>query len=388
MRTLEQCRLDIDSIDKQLLQLLSKRLEVAADIAQYKIDHNQGIVDKKREHSKIDSLINEAVALGVPSTMAAEIFTAVMSHTVSFEQSYIVQKANEGTLERSTSIAYLGSVIGTYSHLAALRFTSHYRGQVTMKGCGSFEEIVAAVRSGEVEYGLLPVENSSSGTINEASDLLSRSEASLVGEVILPIDHSLLTLPEAKAADITTIYSHPQPIAQCSKFLKERFPKAEIIYTSSTSDAMDKVRQSGDLTCAAIASMHSARFYGLSVQESDIANHKSNYTRFVVLSMTSVRVPLNLKAKTSLIFTTKKYEPGSLIKVLAEFSSRGINLTKLHSRPTESDHKDIWEELFFADVEANLDTPVMQQILSELKDLTGYLRVLGCYAQADQEPHS
>ena len=118
---------------------------------------------------------------------------------------------------------------------------------------------------------------------------------------------------------------------------------------------------------------------------SDIANNKSNYTRFIILSKTPVTIPNNLEAKTSILFSTKKYTPGSLIAVLNAFSAHNINLTKLYSRPMETKSREVWEEIFFADVEANLDTPVMQEILDQLQEHTTNLKVLGCYLSAERQ---
>ena len=179
-------------------------------------------------------------------------------------------------------------------------------------------------------------------------------------------------------------------IIQCMGIIggiKKHFPHATIHYTSSTSEAMQTVSDLGSGTSAAIASRDSARLFNLVSLKDDIANHKNNYTRFVVLALTPVMVPQNLEAKTSLIFSVQKYAPGSLIAVLDTFSRNGINLIKLNSRPRESETGEIWEEIFFADVLAHLDTPVMQDILHKLKRLTSYLKVLGCYASSDRPVH-
>ena len=387
MRDLKECREAIDRIDSDLLRLLKERLEVAGDIARYKLDHNQGIVDRARENAKLDSLARAGADLGISPVMITAVYKEIMAHTVSFEQSYIMALLNEHPLTRDTSIAYLGTQQGTYSHLAALRFTRNHQGHVTYKGRSSFEEIIAAVENGECEYALLPIENSSSGSINEVLDLISRTRAYIIGEVFLPIDHSVLALPDVRLSDITDLYSHPQPITQCSDFIKLTFPHATSHYTSSTSEAMQTVSELGSGTSAAIASRDSARLFNLVSLKDDIANHKNNYTRFVVLALTPVMVPQNLEAKTSLIFSVQKYAPGSLIAVLDTFSRNGINLIKLNSRPRESETGEIWEEIFFADVLAHLDTPVMQDILHKLKRLTSYLKVLGCYASSDRPVH-
>ncbi len=384
MRDLKDCRIEIDRIDHEILRLVKERLLVADDIAEYKIAHNQDIVDKTRESQKLAELIKLGHQEGISSLMVLDLFKTLMSHTVSHEQSYILEKLKNSSLQRDTSIAYLGKQIGTYSHLAASLYTGNFKGRVRMAGCESFQEIIAMVEQGHTEYAIVPIENSSSGSINEVLDLISNTNAYLTGELFLPIDHSILGIKEVPLHEITDLYSHPQPVSQCSDFIAKALGHAKIHYVSSTSEAMAQVAQLQDPKAAAIASRDSAHLFNLISLKQDIANHKNNYTRFVVLSLIPVTVPEGLKAKTSLIFSVKKYQPGSLVAVLNAFYREGINLTKLHSRPRESSSGEIWEEIFFADVEANLNSPKMQKILDSLKSITEYLKVLGCYLNSDR----
>ena len=397
MRDLLDCRDAIDAIDSEIISLLQQRQEVARDVARYKLAHNQGIVDKRREGQKLATLMNKAVAAGISPSMVHDVYELIMAHTVSYEQSYIVEAVNGEDVTRNTSVAYLGTK-GTYSHLATHRFFEAYEGRMEEHSCTSFDEIVALVENGTCEYGVMPIENSNSGSINESVDIMQTMTAHIVGEIFYPIDHSILALPHDATATtqqsgttqidyskIKTIYSHPQPVAQCSKFLKEHLSHAKIIYTHASSEAMAKITELNDPSAVALGSMHAARYYDLQPLVSDIANNKSNYTRFIILSKTPVTIPNNLEAKTSILFSTKKYTPGSLIAVLNAFSANNINLTKLYSRPMETKSREVWEEIFFADVEANLDTPVMQQILDQLKEHTTTLKVLGCYLSAERQ---
>lgn len=385
MRDLTQCRADIDKVDAAIIRLLKERLDIAADIAVNKLQAGKPITDLQRERSKLNALCELAEKTGLPPSMASKVFRKIMDDTVSFEQSYLNATHNDQSLGRKVSIAYLGKTAGTYSHLAAMRFLQNYCGEKIFTGCSSFEEVIAAVENGSCEYGALPIENSSSGSINEVLDLLQLTKAHLVGEVFYQIKHSVLGLPGCNPAQLKRIYSHPQPITQCSHWLKENLRDCEIIYTKSTSEAMDLVRQNQDPHAAAIACADSATLYDLQPLFTDLANNKSNYTRFIIIALIPIKVPQNLSAKTSLFFTTKKYVPGSLIAVLNEFSKNNINLVKLNSRPRELVQSETWEEIFFADVQANLDTPVMQQIVENLKQLTGNLKILGCYPSFEQE---
>lgn len=393
MRNLLECRDAIDAIDQQILQLLKERQEVARDVAIYKLAHDQVIVDKRREAQKLQTLMLKAIEAKISPHMVREIYEKIMHHTVAYEEGYVLDQVNGKDISRSTSIAYLGTK-GTYSHLASHRYFVHYAGRLTELPCASFEEIINAVESNKCEYGVMPIENSNSGSINEAVDTLQNTTTSIVGEIFYPIDHSVLTVQNIKASNdnafvdlsnVKTIYSHPQPVAQCSKFIKEFLPHAQVIYTNSSSDAMEKIVSLNDPTCVALGSKNAAQYYNLHSLVSDIANNKNNYTRFIVLANKAIKVPATMDAKTTLLFSTKKYVPGSLINVLNEFSKRNINLTKLYSRPLEAQGHEAFEEIFFVDVEANLDSIVMQEILTSIKDHTTNLKVLGCYLSAEKK---
>lgn len=383
MKDLVKSREAIDGLDEKILKLLAERREVASEIAEYKLEHNQGVMDYAREQSKLQELARKARVRGLPASFICTVYEIIMKHTVAYEQRYITEKLNHGDLKRDTSVAFLGPV-GTYSHLASRVWLEHYRGEITEYDCSSFAEILGAVEKRTCEYGLLPIENSNSGSINEVLDVLQLSRANFVGEVFLPIDHAVMSAVPSSIEQITDLYSHPQPVQQCSVWLKEFLPKVTIHYTKSSADAMRKVRELKDPASAAIASHRAAPYYQLTPLMDNIANNPHNYTRFIAISMLPVSVPEQIEAKTSISFTVAKYTPGSLIAVLNEFSAHGINLTKLSSRPLLAVGRDTWEEIFFADIQANIASPVMQEILHKIKSYTGTLKILGCYASADR----
>ncbi len=385
MNDLATCRDQIDAIDKQILELLKQRQIVAESIAAFKLERNQMLTDRVREQEKLSTLMTASSEIGVSPILINEIYRTVMKHTVSFEQSYVVKSLNEDTLKRDTSVAYLGPR-GTYSHLAACQFLSNYHGQITEYSCSSFAEILSKVESGLAEIGVLPIENSSSGSINESLDLLQLTKSAVVGEHFSPIDHAVLAVEEMDLKLVTDLYTHPQPYTQCSHWIASYIPQAKVHFTSSTSEAMQKVADLGVSTAFAIGSQRSGPYFKLHHLVTDIANNKRNFTRFILLSMTPILVPSNLKAKTSIQFCTKKYLPGSLMTVLGEFSEAKLNVTKLTSRPREDGRAETWEEMFFADIEANINTPIMQTILARLKDLTTTIKVLGCYP-SDERHH-
>lgn len=378
MRTLIECRDAIDSIDTEIIKLLEKRQEVAEDIANIKLAQNKPIVDREREAQKLVNLSNKAREHKVSSLLIKDLYERIMQHTVGYEKTFIIEKAKNKDLNYDTSISYLGT-IGTYSHLAAMKFLEHFSGKIRQKSCQTFDDIIKAVENDETDFGILPIENSSSGSINEVLDLIKNTKCSIVGEIYYAIDHSILVSGETKLSNIKRIYAHPQPIAQCSHWLKQNFKDVELIPVNSSSHAINKLTEDSK-EAAAIASFHAAAYYNLNAIATDIANNKKNYTRFVVISKEAFSVPSNIKAKTSIIFSTSKYTPGSLVKVLNEFSNASFNVTKLISRPKEEDNKETWEEIFFADIDANVNDAKMIDILDKLKSITSECKVLGCYA--------
>lgn len=384
MRDLKACREDIDRIDSEIIKLLNERRGVASDIAECKLRDGKGISDQGREQAKLKAVMEQSRSMGLPGQFGADVYRAIMRGTVAYERRYIIERMRAGGIKRQSSIAYLGG-IGSYSHLAAARFTNFYTGGVRMEGCSTFERIEDCVSAGLCEFGILPIENSSSGSINQVLDVLQGSTATFVGEIFYPIDHAVLTCGTTEVSEITDVYAHPQPIEQCSRFIRERMPGARIHYMKASSEAMKEVARIADPHCAAIAGHHAGSYYGLIPVMDNIANNIHNYTRFIVISMTPITVPENIPAKTSLSFTVQKYAPGSLIRVLDEFSRRGINLTKLISRPSLSSGHSTWEEIFFADVQANLSSPAMQECLERVKGETSNFKILGCY-ESDEKP--
>ncbi len=384
MRDLLQCRDDIDNIDKQILQLLEQRMDVAKDIAEYKLSHNQSISDVTREHIKLQKLREMAKAHGLPSSYISDLYKLIMKNTCSIEQQHIIAKANKSSIIRDTSIAHLGST-GSYSHVASMRFLDGFHGTITTSGCDTFDQIVGQVETGKVEFGVLPIENSSSGSINEVLDAIQNTTASIVGELFVPIDHAVLGPTPVQLDEITDVYSHPQPVTQCSNWIKDLLPHAKIHYTKATSEAMKIVKEKNSSNHVAIGSHMAASYYDLLPIVENIANNTNNYTRFIVISMTPICVPSTIPAKTSLSFSVQKYTPGSLISVLAEVSKHKLNVTKLISRPKLNNHKETWEEIFFADIEGNLASPELQDILEDIKPYTSSLKVLGCYPNSEEK---
>lgn len=384
MRDLNTCRLAIDEIDGKLLKLLNDRKDVASDIAECKLANDQKISDPGRESIKLNAIMQKAQELGLPPSFAADVFRTIIANTVSYELEYAANRLKHGDVTRSTSVAYLGPK-GTYSHVAAMKYLAMYTGGIEERECNAFDEIIASVETGKSEFGMLPIENSSSGSINGVLDVLQDSKVSLVGELFCPIDHAILTCSKVDLGEITDIYSHPQPIEQCSHYLKDFMPNVKVHFMQSTAHAMEAVHELASPNCAAIAGHDAGAYYGLVPIMDNIANNIHNYTRFVVCAMNPITLPESIDAKTSLSFSVAKYTPGSLINVLNEFANQGINLVKLTSRPRLAPGHDTWEEIFFADVQANVSSQKMQNCLGRIREYTSSLKVMGCYASDERK---
>ena len=265
-------------------------------------------------------------------------------------------------------IAYQGEP-GAFSEAAARRVDL----EANLIPCHSFEEVFAAVDAGPATHGVLPIENSIGGSIHRNYDLLLAHELPIVAEVELPVVHHLLALPGATLAGLKRVYSHPQGLAQCERFLRT-LSGVDIIATYDTAGSAKMVADAGSTESAAIASARAGEVFGLTPLASSVQDFDDNVTRFLVIG----RRPLkNATAdKTTIVFTLSN-EPGALFKALSVFALRGVDLTKLESRPIPGRP---WEYLFYADVAAARDELVCARALSHLAEFAPMLRILGSYA--------
>jgi len=259
---------------------------------------------------------------------------------------------------------------GAYSEAAAI---GHF-GTIDPVPCRTLVEVFDAVEHGRADRGMVPVENSQAGSINETYDLLARRSLHIVGEHNQRIEHCLLALPEETLEDIRTVLAHPQALAQCEAFLARG--GWETVATYDTAGSARIVAAERRRGAAAIASRHAAEIYGLKVLAEGIETSPINYTKFLALALAPA--PRADRAKTSVVFMTANV-PGALYKALGAFATRSINLTKLESRPRRDRP---WEYLFYVDFEAHQESPEGRAALAELVGVTAFLRVLGSYPRA------
>jgi len=260
---------------------------------------------------------------------------------------------------------------GAFSEDAAAKL---FGGDIDCLPCIRLKEVFELVLQDKVEFGVVPVENSQAGSINETYDLLLAYPLNIFAEVILRVSHCLMALPGEKLDGITMVYSHPQALAQCAEFLSKL--NAEIMPSYDTAGSAKMIQEKGLRNCAAIASKRAADIYGLETLAPEIETSVNNYTKFVAISKQKAKSAQ--RSKTSLVFAAE-HKPGSLYRILGIFATRNINLTKLESRPSRIEP---WEYVFYADFEGHLDGEVYQEAVRELQREATFVKLLGSYPQA------
>ncbi len=362
----------ISALDLKLLALLAERRELAIEVGKTKLHSHRPIRDKERERDLLDALIAAAKPYDLDGFYVTRLFQLIIEDSVLTQQALLQHQLNPVS-QHSARIAFLGPK-GSYSHLAARQYAARHFDRLIECGCQKFQDIFAQVETGQADYAILPIENTSSGSINEVYDLLQHTSLSIVGELTNPINHCVLVAGDSDLSQIEIVYSHPQPFQQCSQFLN-RFPHWKIEYTESTAAAMEKVAKLNSPKVAALGSEAGGALYGLQVLEHNLANQQQNITRFIVLARKAIDVSEQVPAKTTLIMATGQ-QSGALVEALLVLRDNGIIMTKLESRPINGNP---WEEMFYIDVQANLRSDAMQKALRDLAPITRSLKVLGCY---------
>lgn len=271
---------------------------------------------------------------------------------------------------KPNKVVYAG-VPGSFSHKACRQF---FGTEIPHENLPQFRDVFEAVRNGDAILGIVPVENSLTGSIHENYDLLLEYDLKVVGELTLRIEHNLVGHPDTSLDNIKRVYSHPQVFRQCKEFLGD-YPEWDLVACQDTATAVRRVKESDVRENVAIAGREAAKIYGMTLLREGIETSPRNFTRFVVLSLGEfLDSPKN---KSSLIYSVSD-QPGSLYETLRIFAERKINLVKLESRPI---HGKPWEYLFYADIEADIRDPKYRTLLEELESKTEFLKILGSYAK-------
>lgn len=377
---LEIIRDKITDIDKQILTLLASRQQLTTQVAETKINQHIPVRDQKREEQLLVRLIKQGKQVGLDAHFVTQLFHVIIEDSVLNQQAILAARANPGSTLPLNRVAFLGDK-GSYSYLATQKYFARRPGELLELGCQSFAEIIHKVETNEADYAVLPIENTSSGSINEVYDQLQHTHLSIIGELTHPIKHALLVSGNVELSQVKTLYAHPQVFAQCSHFLAE-LGNVEVKTCDSTSAAMLMVSELKRADIAAIGSEAGGALYGLHAIKSNLANQKENHSRFIVVARNAVKVPLQVPAKTTIVMSTIQ-KPGALVEALIVLRDNQINMTKLESRPITGNP---WEEMFYLDVEGNIQDGPMQLAIDELKATTRFIKVLGCYPSEEINP--
>lgn len=376
---LVKLRHEIDQIDNELIRLFTRRMDIVFDVAKYKQATGMAVFDRSRER-EILSRIAEAAGAKYEN-YAKLLYSAIFEMSRSYQNQMLTQPTQlvediRAAIERTpktfpakAKVACQG-VEGAYSQQAADRLFS----LADIKYVNSFEDVFRAVQSGECSYGMLPVENSTAGTVTLVYDLMKRYRFYIVHTVKYKIEHSLLAKKSVKFEDIREIVSHEQALSQCSEFFKAH-PEIKATVFENTATAAKYVAESGRVDIAAIASPDCMQLYGLTNLGEKVQNSDHNYTRFICISKQMEIYP---GANKISLMLTVAHKPGSLYSMIARFASLGMNLTKLESRPIPG--KD-FEFMFYFDVETSIYSPETVALLGQLDSELDTFVFLGSYCE-------
>ena len=372
---LSEIRTQIDEVDHNIIELYEKRMKLCTDVAKYKIETGKPILDRERELAKIEKA-KSYVEDAFDKEAVADLFRQIMSSSRKLQYRFMEDNSNTrrepydefDALDKSAKIVYQG-VEGAYSFLAMKQF---FGDDVDCFNVGTFAGVFEAVESGKAKYGVIPIENSTAGMVNDTYDLLMRYNTYIVGEIFYNVEHALLGLPDADISDIKVVYSHAQGLMQCSNFLDSHMDWQRI-GQANTALSAKKVLEDNDKSQAAIASKDAAKYFSLKVLEPCILNEKNNITRFVIIS--NKRAFKKNAAKMSICFETA-HETGSLYNILSHIIYNGLNMTKIESRPIEGK---VWQWRFYVDFDGNIDDAAVKNAMRGIEEEARYLKFLGNY---------
>ena len=343
---LTKLRQEIDRLDAILTDTLEKRMDVVQQVAAYKDARNMQVLDREREEQVI-----------------AKVVGMLKNPSYAPHMKQIMEKI----METSRNLQIDHQALEDYfADIAKVEMNFVH-----------FEDVVTAVKNHEIKYGVLPIENSSTGGITEVYDLVRKYDCHIVGEKIIKVDQNLLGLPGASIDNLKQVYSHPQGLEQSREFFRKH-PAIELIPFFNTARSAQMVSESGDPAKGAVASRQAAKLYGLEILAANINYNSANRTRFIIIADQPEHRP---DADKITVVIATQHEPGSLYKVLQHFYKGGLNMLNLESRPMEGRS---WEYFFHIDLTGNLSDPKVRQGLQDVAEYSAYCKILGNYV-ADGE---
>lgn len=353
--SIEESRKRIDNADLEIVRLLGERLNAARAIGEHKQRESLPILDAAREGKVINKVRALADEMGIDPNDIEQVYTRII------EVSKSVQL---------TTVAFQGEP-GAFSEQAALEFFGQ---AITTCPCETFDAVFTSVAEDRTPFGIVPVENSSEGSISRVYDLFLEYDARVCGETAMRISHCLIAKRGTTLGDIRHVSSHPQALGQCRDFLTHL--GCTMVPAYDTAGSVKLLSEQDTPHAAAIASARAAQLYGMQIVASGIEDNRHNYTRFFILSKRDV--PPSGADKTSIVFSVK-HEPGRLYEAIRVLADRGINLTKIESRPTRQKP---WEYNFYLDFEGHHTDPQFAEAIESLNEHCLFVRVLGSYPKA------
>ncbi|MCY4043476.1 MAG: prephenate dehydratase [Cellvibrionales bacterium] len=362
-KTLDSLRLDIDRIDRTIHELLNERAVCAQHVADVKLAEKKAtgsdapvLFYRPEREAQVLAKVKERNQGPLPDNAVAHIFREIMSACLA--------------LEEPVKVAYLGPK-GTFTHSAAIK---HFGYAVDAIPTESIEEVFAGVETGEMNYGIVPVENSSQGIVALTLDNFMQSSVTICGEVELPVKHMLLANANVDQAKISKICAHQQALAQCKQYLDKHWP--DVIREPVSSNARACQMAAEDSAILAIASSNAADLYDLSILDENIQDYRTNTTRFLILGQEEVGP--SGSDKTSIIVSVKN-KPGALFVLLEAFEREQVMLTRIDTRPSRTEK---WAYVFFIEFEGHQQDAVIQKILQDLSTKSIAIKMLGSYPKA------
>lgn len=370
-----ELRRQIDEIDSQIVELYEKRMDVCAQVAEYKIETGKRVFDKVREDEKIRKIKGMAHN-DFNSQGLSELFEQIMSMSRKLQYRLLAERGSMGNLPfigvdslggEKARVVFQGAE-GAYSQAAMV---SYFGEEVNSFHVETFRDAMTAIDEGSADFAVLPIENSTAGIVSEIYDLLAEFENYIVGEQIIKIEHCLMGVSGTELSDIRTVYSHPQSLMQSARFLSSK--DWQQISMQNNAFAARKVAEDKDISKAAIASEYAARLYGLTVLKKGVNDSSTNSTRFIIV--TNQKIFLKDAKKVSICFEIP-HESGSLYHMLSHFIYNHLNMNRIESRPIEGRN---WEYRFFIDFDGNLADSSVKNALRGLREEARNLRILGNY---------
>jgi len=353
---IERLRARIDAIDDAILARLNERAELVVQVGRAKQESGGAVYEPTRERRIVDRLRADNPG-PFPDAGIAPVFREIISGTRS--------------LEEAIRVAYLGPE-GTFSHQAA---REQFGSLAVLCGVGTISDVFAAVEAGRAQLGIVPVENTTEGVVTQTLDAFGERDVTVCAERVLRVSHALLS-KGGRIEDVRRVISHPQPLAQCRRWLDQQLPGVERIESASTAVAAQRAAE--DPTCAAIGSLLSAEVYGLAVVAEHIEDRRDNSTRFLVIGGNPP--PPTGRDLTSIVFTIRRDEAGALLRLIEPFSREGVNLTSIQLRPIVGKP---WEYLFFIDCEGHRSEAAVHRALESAALVAYSTRVLGSFPRAE-----